>query len=251
MYDTNYVDLINDPETISYESPICKRRQRILVFLYLLILLELVFVIVVPPLGVIAMVITIILIVRQTKKLNRYLHSVQEEIRSSGQMPEWWNEHCKKYRKLSKLPPEKRMKKVSSGTASYQTSTPDPNASRENVAAQKAVINTAAAYGLGKAATSAVRNTSPVKRVSKNPYSHDTMAAREKARSGQNLRGNQSKERITAKGKTYYITTMPNGNQTLTDAGNRCIGRYDKMRNVTTNGNAKKIGNGNLLKTLI
>ncbi len=251
MYDTGYVDLLNDPETISYESPICKRRQRILVFLYLLTLLELVFVIIVPPLGVIAMVITIILIVRQTKKLNRYLHSVQEEIRSSGQMPEWWNEHCKRYRKLSKLPPEKRMKRISIGGVSYQTAEPNKTSSGSASAAQKAVVNTAAAYGLGKAATSAAKNTSPVKRLSKNPYPHDAMAAREKARSGQNLRGKQSKERITVKGKTYYITTMPNGNQTLTDAGNRCIGRYDKMRNVTTNGNAKKIGNGNLLKTLI
>ncbi|MCD7806657.1 MAG: hypothetical protein LUH19_04860 [Lachnospiraceae bacterium] len=251
MYDTGYIDLLNDPEIISYESPACKRYQRTLVFLYILALLEVIFVIVIPPLGVIALIITIILIVRQTKKLNKYLHSVQEEIRSSGKKPEWWNDRCKKYRKLSKLPLEKRMKRIPGSGTSYQTAEPNKTSSGGATTAQKAVVNTAAAYGLGKAATSAVKNTSPEKRASKNLHSNDAMAAREKARSGQNLRGNQSKERITVKGKTYYITTMPNGNQTLTDASNRCIGKYDKTRNVTTNGSAKKIGNGNLLKTLM
>ena len=236
---------------VPYGSPICKRYQKILIFLYILAILEVVFVIVLPPLGVIALIITIVLIVRRTKKLNRYLHSVQEEIKSSGKPPEWWNDHCKKYRKLSKLSPEKRMKRVSGGEASYQTSKTNKTSSGSNSTMQKAVINTAAAYGLGKAATSAVKNTSPVKRASKNPNTNNAVAAHERARSEQNLHGNQSKERMTVMGKTYYITTMPNGNQILTDAGNRRIGEYDKRRNITTNGNAKKIGNGNLLKTLV
>ena len=251
MNDSNYVDLLNDPETISYQSPVCIKYQIILTFLYIFVIIEIALAITIPPVGIIAMVITVVLIVRKTKELNGYLAYVQEEIRSTGQMPEWWNESCKKYRKLSKLPPEKRMKRVSPGVASNQAATSNKRTSGEHTTAQKAVINTAAAYGLGKAATSAVKNTSPVKRVSKNPNSNDAMAARERARSGQNLRGNQSKERITVKGKTYYMTTMPNGNQILTDAGNRRIGEYDKRRNITTNGNAKKIGNGNLLKTLM
>lgn len=251
MESEDYIDLLNDPKTISYASPTCKKYQAFLVLLYICLLLDVVFIFVVPPFGIAALIILLILIVRLTKKLNKYLASVQEEITSSGQAPAWWNERCRQYRKLSKLPPEKRMKKIAGNTASHQETSSEKNSSNTATTAQKVIVNTAAAYGLGKAATNAINNSTPVKRANSNPRTNSAMAAREKARAGQSTRGTQSKERITSNGKTYYIKTMPNGNQALSDAGGRRLGTYYKTQNITTDGKAKKVGNGNLLRTLI
>ena len=51
---------------------------------------------------------------------------------------------------------------------------------------------------------------------------------------------------------SYTLTTLPNGNQTLHDAGLREVGHYDKGKNKTYYGNSyKEVGSGNLLMSLM
>ncbi len=111
--------------------------------------------------------------------------------------------------------------------------------------AAETLLNVGASYALGKAVTKAM-DDKPIFKMpevgGRDPLA-DAKAAREKAR---NVGQNRTKVSLV-KGGSGWLSVSPNGSQTLTDSGNRRVAVYDAIRNETTDGNAHKIGKGNLL----
>ena len=117
------------------------------------------------------------------------------------------------------------------------------NSTADKVA--ETLLNIGASYALGKAVTKAM-DDKPIFKMpeagGRDPLA-DAKAAREKAR---NVGQNRTKVSLV-KGGSGWLSVSPNGSQTLTDSGNRRVAVYDAIRNETTDGNAHKIGKGNLL----
>ena len=115
--------------------------------------------------------------------------------------------------------------------------------------AQKAV----ASYTLGKAATT-MMNAGKQNVKSENPNAERYAKAQRDAMNHRNLSSTRKNGRETVRfknGGNGYIETESNGAQYLVDNGHHRIGSYDPIRNETYDVNGRKVGKGNLLKTLL
>ncbi len=204
---------------------------------------------IIPPVAIAALIVLLVMMIRTAKQQKKYLIRIEKEIQENGNTAEWWNENNKAYRNYMNA----------HGGYVTQSQKSSPTKENKNVGgntAGKVVADVAASYAMGSAARKVIDNTPPVSNLKRNPSTtadrgrraQETAKANQAARRNQ---GKQSKERISSGGKTYFISTMPNGNQTLTDARGKRVGLFDSTRNITTDGNGRKIGKGNLLKTLI
>ncbi|MCD7732327.1 MAG: hypothetical protein LUH56_02660 [Oscillospiraceae bacterium] len=234
---------------IAQASPEYKKYTSRILWLFLLEMVAILLLAFALPIAIVALLAITIAMIATSRKQKKYLEQVEKEIEANGNTAEWWNESNKAYRNY--------MAAHGKPIAQQQNFAPtNVKASNSGSAAGKAAVDIAASYAMGKAATNAISNTRPVSNMRSNPSTTAERGrqAREAAKANQSMsriQRSQSKERISSGGKTYYISTMPNGTQTLTDAGGRRIGQFDSVRNVTTDKNGRRVGNGNLLKRLI
>ena len=87
-----------------------------------------------------------------------------------------------------------------------------------------------------------------------NPNAERHAKAQRDAMNHRNLSSTRKNGRETVRfknGGNGYIETESNGAQYLVDYGHRRLGSYDPIRNETYDKNGKKVGKGNLLKTLL
>lgn len=108
-------------------------------------------------------------------------------------------------------------------------------------------------YTLGKAATT-MMNAGKQNVKSENPNAERYAKAQRDAMNHRNLSSTRKNGRETVRfknGGNGYIEIESNGAQYLVDYGHHRIGSYDPIRNETYDGNGRKVGKGNLLKTLL
>jgi len=125
----------------------------------------------------------------------------------------------------------------------------DTNDRRGMNVTQKAV----ASYALGKAATT-MMDAGKQNVKSENTNAERYAKAQRDAMNRRNLSSTRKNSRETVRfknGGNGYIETESNGAQYLVDYGHHRIGSYDPIRNETYDGNGRKVGKGNLLKTLL
>ena len=204
--------------TIAYANPKYRkyiRKETLLIILFIFIGIP--FFAGAPPLGIIIMVALILSFVSSFRKGNKLLLATEEEIRANNYSAPWWNEKNKAYRKYMKQ--VKKQQTVSSATTRVNHTQQQKKTAS---ATQKAVANAAAAYTVGKTVQTVRKQNRP---TSKQLNSH---------------------------GKTYILTTQPNGDQKLSmKAGGNVVGKYNSAKDITTDAVGRKIGKGNILEKLI
>ena len=233
---------------IAQASPEYKKYTSRILWLLILEMVAILLLAFALPIAIIALLAIMIAMIATSRKQKKYLEQVEKEIEAKGNTAEWWNESNKAYRNY--------MASHGKPIAQQNSAPTTVKTSNGGGAAGKLAVDVAASYTMGKVATSAINNTRPVSNIRSNPSTTAERGrqAQEAAKANQAAsrnRRSQSKERISSGGKTYYISTMTNGSQTLTDVSGRRIGQFDSTRNVTTDKSGRKVGNGNLLKTLV
>ncbi len=205
-------------QTIAYANPKYKKciRNDVLLII-LLVFVGLPFLVAAPPLGFVIMVVLVLLLISSFIKGYKLLITAEEEIRANNYTAPWWNEKNKAYRKYIKQA-EKQQSVNKAATQVNHTQQHQKTAST----AQKAIANAAAAYAIGKTVQTVKQQNNP------------------------------TRKQFNSHGKTYILTTQPNGDQKLSlKAGGNVVGKYNSAKDITTDAAGRKIGKGNILEKLI
>lgn len=161
-------------------------------------------------------------------------------IRTRRKNPEIWKKTNRKYTWSKK------------NTAS-ESQRPDYKQETNDIRGMNAAQKAVAAYALGKAANTMLdADKHNVK--SENPNVERYANARQEAVNHRHLSSTRknSREKVRFKnGGNGYIETESNGVQYLVDYGNRRRGSYDPIRNETYDENGRKVGKGNVLRSLL
>ena len=161
-------------------------------------------------------------------------------IRTRRKNPEIWKKTNRKYNGSKK------------NTAS-ESQRPDYKQETNDIRGMNAAQKAVAAYALGKAANTMLdADKHNVK--SENPNVERYANARQEAMNHRHLSSTRKnrREKVRFKnGGNGYIETESNGVQYLVDYGNRRRGSYDPIRNETYDENGRKVGKGNVLRSLL